>query len=477
MSLTLEIVPGQSIGPFRLGMTRQEVEQALWSLSPEPLTIDDLGVVAWFPDDENPQPADRCTQLGIRVYNNPHTILLRGQSVNNIGNEEAIALFESFAVRLDHSYGGFDALAAGIQAVRWEDSDPWIDSIFVCVAADRGAYSRAMMKAAVSAQEVERKRRAEQDARQKFADEGDARAKDLPDPGLVRSPGQTVTLKLPGGVPISFAWCPPGTFRMGSAHPAVSKFAREPGERPVHTVTLTKGFFAGTHPVTQVQWHAVMGTAPSRFKGPNRPVETVSWDDCRGFCARFTALLNDRATIRLPTEAEWEYACRADTTTEYHFGDALNTGLANYNGTRTWNGSPEGPYRVETTDVGSFPPNAWGLHDVHGNVWEWCAGGGGIYSEGDQIDPSDNTNADYHVRRGGSWNAAPQDCRAACRNWKSPVSRDNFSGFRVCFHFGAPADGSAGQPSARLIPNESQKLPAKRGCHAHEGGILGGTGR
>lgn len=135
MKLTIEIVPGQSIGPFRLGMTAPEIEEALRSLSPEsPVTLEALGVVAWSSDSRgwtSVEGSSRCEQLGIRVYNNDHAILLMGQPVNNISNEDAIRLFESFAGKLSHFYGGFDAEEAGIKAVRWEDSDPWIDSIFV----------------------------------------------------------------------------------------------------------------------------------------------------------------------------------------------------------------------------------------------------------------------------------------------------------------------------------------------------------
>jgi formylglycine-generating enzyme required for sulfatase activity len=144
----------------------------------------------------------------------------------------------------------------------------------------------------------------------------------------------------------------------------------EDDEKPVHRVTLTSGWFMGVHPVTQAQWKAVMGTEPSHFKGPNKPVEQVSYSDCQKFCTKLTKGQNGGATVRLPTEAQWECACRAGTTTEYHFGDVLNTDLANYNGNYSWNGSPQGLYREETTDAGSFPPNPWGLSDMHGNVWE-----------------------------------------------------------------------------------------------------------
>jgi len=135
MNLSLGIVPGRSIGPFQLGMTALEIEEALRTLSPEsPLTLEALGIVAWSRDSRgwtSVEGSNRCEHLGIRVYNNDHTILLMGQQVNNISNEDAIRLFESFGGKLSHSYGGFDAVEVGIDAVRWENSDPWIDSIFV----------------------------------------------------------------------------------------------------------------------------------------------------------------------------------------------------------------------------------------------------------------------------------------------------------------------------------------------------------
>jgi uncharacterized protein (TIGR02996 family) len=235
-------------------------------------------------------------------------------------------------------------------------------------------------------------------------------------------------LELPGGVPLVSSFVPPGSFLMGGTE--------YDNEKPVHRVTLTRGWFMGVYPVTQAQWTAVMGTEPSHFKGPNKPVENVSWDECVEFCAKLTAHRNGSATVRLPTEAQWECACRAGTTTHYHFGDVLSADVANYNGTYTWNGSPKGPYRKETTDVGSFPANPWGLFDLHGNVWEWCADGYAEYTGDEQTDPnrdieqSDNSS---RVLRGGSWGNGPRNCRAASRLWFAPAYRGGDYGFRVCF--------------------------------------------
>ena len=233
------------------------------------------------------------------------------------------------------------------------------------------------------------------------------------------------TLLLPGNVPMTFSFIPPGRFRMGSAH-------TKDNEKPVHTVTLTKGFFLGINPVTQAQWQAVMGADPSYFKGPNRPVEQVLWQDVHEFCKKLTTYLQGRVTARLPTEAEWEYACRAGTTTDYHFGDAINTDLVNYDGNYD---SPKSNYREQTTDVGIFPANPWGLFDVHGNVWEWCEDWYGPYSAEARADPRHTTlyYDDCRVLRGGSWLNDPGGCRAAIRARCEPADREGYCGFRVCF--------------------------------------------
>ena len=208
-----------------------------------------------------------------------------------------------------------------------------------------------------------------------------------------------------GGVSVDvsmrFAWCPAGTFLMGSPP---SETERSDNETQ-HRVTLTHGFHLGIHAVTQAQWQAVMGDNPSNFKGHDRPVEQVSWDECEMFCTKLGQLTGKR--FRLPTEAEWEYACRAGTTTPFYFGRTIGTDQANYDGnsgsTLRWLAGSEGTiggvYRQQTTPVGSFPANAWGLFDMHGNVWEWCQDWYG----------------DARVLRGGSWTDDPRSCRAARR--------------------------------------------------------------
>ena len=239
------------------------------------------------------------------------------------------------------------------------------------------------------------------------------------------------TLELPGGVPLVGSFIPPGTFLMGG-----TEFDFE---QPVHRVTLTRGFFLGVYPVTQAQWQAVMGTDPSDFLGPNRPVELVSWEECQEFCLKLTAHLKGAGRVRLPSEAEWEWACRAGTATHFHFGDVPGANRMNYDGTYPWNGSRKGKNRKKTTDVGSFPANPWGLFDMHGNVWEWCQDVDREYPGEDQTDPCVNdieSDDNSRALRGGSWGGHAQFCRAAYRSGREPADRSGDVGFRVAFRLG-----------------------------------------
>ncbi|MGH2414455.1 MAG: formylglycine-generating enzyme family protein, partial [Microcystaceae cyanobacterium] len=155
---------------------------------------------------------------------------------------------------------------------------------------------------------------------------------------------------------------------------------------------------------------------PSHFKGDDCPVERVSWDDAVEFCARLSKKTGRE--YRLPSEAEWEYACRAGTTTPFYFGETITTDVANYNGDYIYRNAPKGEYRRRTTRIGSFPPNAFGLYDMHGNVWEWCADTWHNNYKGAPTDGrawiNDNNNK-YRVLRGGSWVCYPGSCRSACR--------------------------------------------------------------
>jgi formylglycine-generating enzyme required for sulfatase activity len=175
----------------------------------------------------------------------------------------------------------------------------------------------------------------------------------------------------------------------------------------------------------------VMGNNPSCFKGKHRPVEQVSRDDCQAFCARLRERIGWR--FRLPPEAEWEYACRAGTTTPFFFGDTIHTDQANYDGNYPYGKGKKRRFREKTTSVGSFPANAWGLFDLHGNVWEWCEDGHGLHKRDHIQDPQNGINASVRVLRGGSWGNNACVCRAACRSMHMPEFRNFSIGFRVTF--------------------------------------------
>jgi len=223
---------------------------------------------------------------------------------------------------------------------------------------------------------------------------------------------------------------PGGTFTMGS--PADEE-GREDDEGPQHEVTVPQ-FLMGKYQVTQAQYQAVMGENPARFtdNGANRPVEQVSWNDAVEFCQRLSQQTGRE--YRLPSEAEWEYACRAGTTTPFHFGPTITPDIANYNGNYTYGSGPKGEYREQTTEVGSFPPNAFGLYDVHGNVWEWCLDHWHDSYDGAPTDGSAwTTGGDESLRvlRGGSWNHNPRLCRSADRYGGARAYGYYLIGFRV----------------------------------------------
>jgi formylglycine-generating enzyme required for sulfatase activity len=211
-------------------------------------------------------------------------------------------------------------------------------------------------------------------------------------------------------VTLEFVWIAPGTFMMGSPQEELYRDAEE----SLHPVTLSRGYYLQTTPVTQRQWQAVMGHNPSRFRGEELPVENLSWHDCQAFVACLNAL--GAGVYRLPTEAEWEYACRAGTTTPFSHGHELNRTQANFNDRLT---RPDG-LRKRTTPVKSFRPNARGLYDMHGNVWEWCQDGYGPYPTGAVVDPQGLPSSLYRVLRGGSWRNLAGLCRSARRRTLPP---------------------------------------------------------
>jgi formylglycine-generating enzyme required for sulfatase activity len=217
---------------------------------------------------------------------------------------------------------------------------------------------------------------------------------------------------------MEFVLIPAGTFQMGSNDSDAYN-----DEKPVHTVRLTQAFYLGKHEVTQGQWQAVMGNNPSKFTGdPNRPVENVSWDDVQEFIRRLHSR-EGGMTYRLPTEAEWEYAARAGTTTRWSFGDNVSQ-LGRY----AWH---EGNAGMQTHPVGQRQPNPWGLYDMHGNVWEWVQDWQGNYTSGIAVDPAGPSSGSVRVLRGGSWGGTARNCRSAYRNGGTPGARSVGLGFRL----------------------------------------------
>jgi formylglycine-generating enzyme required for sulfatase activity len=250
---------------------------------------------------------------------------------------------------------------------------------------------------------------------------------------VVRHRLDTVTLDLGKDVTMELLLVPAGEFMMGADQPAeeVARLANsEPrwyrNEHPQHCVRITEDFYMGRYQVTEAQWEAVMGDVRS---GRDLPVVDVSWADAETFCRRLSLLV--RRQIRLPTEAEWEYACRAGTTTPYCFGKTISTDQANYDGNHIYGDGAKGVSRGKTLPVGSFAPNAWGLHDMHGNVWEWCRDCFAEYSGGIQDDPCQRFDGIRRVLRGGSWFSNPDSCRSANRRGANPGSRNAYFGFRV----------------------------------------------
>ena len=249
---------------------------------------------------------------------------------------------------------------------------------------------------------------------------------------------------------LTMLWISPGRFWMGSPE---EEPERRTNEGPQHLVQL-QGFFLAQTPITQGQfrmvaqwrpnraeraWNRKLDPNPSRFTGDHRPVEGVSWDDAMEFCRRLSQRTGRHYT--LPSEAQWEYACRAGTTTPFYCGSTISTKLANYNGREVYGNGEKGDYRQQTMDVASFPANPWGLHDMHGNVWEWCADHWHDNYEGapedgrawiDEDAKENKKEMNRRLQRGGSWFDYPRNCRSAFRVINHPDARNHFLGFRVC---------------------------------------------
>jgi formylglycine-generating enzyme required for sulfatase activity len=265
-----------------------------------------------------------------------------------------------------------------------------------------------------------------------------------------------VSVSAQSNVPDTFVRINGGTFMMGS-------LANEPRRKDneVQHQVMVSAFYMGKYEVTQKEYEEVMGTNPSRFKGDNLPVEQVSWYDAVEYCnkrsqkegltpaytinknqsdpnnesddvIKWTVTWNKNANgYRLPTEAEWEYACRAGTTTPFSTGNNITTSQANYDGNYPYNNNAKGGYREKTTPVGNFAPNPWGLYDMHGNVNEWCWEWFGDYSSGSQTDPVGAVTGIGRVLRGGSWFDDGQLLRSAIRNIDFPSNWYDDLGFRL----------------------------------------------
>jgi len=240
-----------------------------------------------------------------------------------------------------------------------------------------------------------------------------------------------MTLDLGQGVRMRLSLIPAGTFLMGSPDKEWEGSSIG-GAR--HQVTISRSFYMGVYEVTQQQYQVVAGRNPSFFKGKNQPVETVSWPEADDFCKRVSSMTGK--TVRLPTEAEWEYACRAGTTTPFNTGKSISTDQANFAGDHPYIGSAAGVYRRTTTAVGSFSPNAFGLYDMHGNVAEWSADwyDGDYYSsDANAVDPLGPSQGKHHVIRGGMWASNAESCRSAARSsgYDPGDPIQGFFGFRV----------------------------------------------
>lgn len=228
------------------------------------------------------------------------------------------------------------------------------------------------------------------------------------------------------GVGLELVQIPTGSYHMGSQ---VGQGFED--ERPQHFVNVPS-FWLARHPITQEVWQAVMGSLPPcRTKGPKNPVDRVSWHQAQEFCHRLSRQTG--RDYRLPAETEWEYACRAGTNTPFCYGETITTDLANYVGDHVYGAGPVGVYRHGSSPVGSFPPNAFGVCDMHGNVWEWCADAwyDDYIGAGATSSSRDGSPDSARVLRGGCWHDTPNLCRSASRLKSVPTEAEDFFGFRV----------------------------------------------
>ncbi|RDE49138.1 MAG: formylglycine-generating enzyme family protein [Candidatus Accumulibacter meliphilus] len=259
------------------------------------------------------------------------------------------------------------------------------------------------------------------------------------------------------GVVQCFRWIEPGEFWMGSPE---DETQREEGEGPRHGVRLTAGYWLADTACTQALWQAVTGDNPSGFKDDSlNPVANVSWNDVQAFLERAQGMLPG-VKVELPTEAEWEYACRAGTETPFSFGATISPALANYDGNHPYGGAEKGYYRQKTVPVKSFAPNPWGLYEMHGNVWEWCADGPREYDSEvheNPRGPEAEGDAAPRVLRGGSWARVAGGLRSACRfRWQRGLRLGSANqGFRFSLRSTGQEAGAERQPGAAGVAPEA----------------------
>ncbi|MEZ5973783.1 MAG: formylglycine-generating enzyme family protein [Planctomycetota bacterium] len=247
------------------------------------------------------------------------------------------------------------------------------------------------------------------------------------------SSGLSVTFNPPGTPIAGMVPIPAGTFQMGSNAPSGAPYFNTASTQPVHTVTISQSFWMSSTEVTQPQYEALMGVNPSYWVAPLRPVERVSWHDARAYCAALTAQEQALGNVptgfeyRLPTEAEWEYACRGGTTTEFYHGDSLFCSNARFS--YSYHSNQDcGSWGAVA--AGTYAPNAFGLYNMHGNVWEWCLDSWADYGAGAATDPFE-TGGSLRVIRGGSWLYSSDACRSAYRAYLDPAGANFSLGFRV----------------------------------------------
>ena len=239
------------------------------------------------------------------------------------------------------------------------------------------------------------------------------------------------------GVKQLFRWIEPGSFMMGSPSKEPERFSDE----TQHSVNLTQGFWLAECTVTQALWLAVMDENPSYFKGENLPVERVSWQNAQAFINRLNDL-KPALKLCLPTEAQWEYACRAGTKAAFVYGNQIDSSQVNFDGTHPYNSGTPSEYRGQTVVVKTLPPNAWGLYEMHGNVVEWCQDWYDTYSPKNIDDPRGPDKGTSRVLRGGYWVVLGRHCRSACRLNSSPGDSSERTGFRLARgHWQRAGDG------------------------------------